>query len=71
MLTLQLDEDVEVIVTDLFADTTPGIVENRVLIARHRGVQLLQHNLHTAIAVYEPTDMVHHGSFAEHVGALV
>lgn len=71
MLTRQLGEEVEVIVTNLFADTTPGIVENCVLIARHRGVQLLQHNLHTAVAVHEPTDVVHHGSLTEHVGALV
>lgn len=71
MLTRQLGKEVEVVITNLFADTAPGIVENGVLIAGHGGVQLLQHNLHTAVAVYEPTDVVHHGSLAEHVGALV
>lgn len=67
----QLGKEVEVVVTNLFADTAPGIVKNRVLITRYRGVQLLQHNLHTAVAVCEPTDVVHHGSLTEHVGALV
>lgn len=32
---------VELMVTNLFADAAPGIVENCMLITRHRGVQLL------------------------------
>lgn len=59
------------IITDLFADATPGVVENRVLISRHRRVQLLQNNLHAAAAVHKPTDVVHHGSLTERAGALV
>lgn len=62
---------ITLIITDLFADAAPGVVENCVLITRHRGVQLLQHNLHTAAAVHKPTDVVHHGSLTEHAGALV
>lgn len=56
---------------NLFADAAPGVVENGVLIPGHRGVQLLQHDLHAAAAVDEATDVVHHGSLAEHAGALV
>lgn len=58
-------------VTDLFADAAPGVVENCVLITRHRRVQLLQHNLHTATAMHKATDVMHHGSLTEHAGALV
>lgn len=56
---------------DLFADAAPGVVENSVLISRHGGVQLLQHDLHTATAVHEPPDVMHHGSLTEHTGTLV
>lgn len=64
-------EETETVVANLFADAAPGVVENGVLIPRHRGVQLLQHDLHAAAAVDEATDVVHHGSLAEHAGALV
>lgn len=60
-----------VIMTDLFADAAPGVVEDRVLITGHGGVQLLQHNLHTATAVHKAPDVVHHGSLTEHAGAMV
>ena len=56
---------------DLFADAAPGVVEDRVLIPRDGGVQLLQHDLHAAAAVHEPADVVHHGSLTVHTGALV
>lgn len=59
------------LLTDLFADAAPGVVEDCVLITRNRRVQLLQHNLHTAAAVYKPPDVVHHGSLTEHAGALI
>ena len=58
-------------VTDLFADAAPGVVEDCVLITGNRGVQLLQHDLNAAAAVHEAPDVVHHGSLAEHAGALV
>lgn len=57
--------------THLFADATPGVVENGVLVARNRGVQLLQHYLHTAVAMDKPTDVVHHGGLTKNAGALV
>lgn len=57
--------------TNLLADAAPGVVEDGVLIPRHRGVQLLQHYLHATAAVHEAPDVVHHGSFTEHAGTLV
>ena len=56
---------------DLFADAAPGVVEDGVLVARDRRVQLLQDNLDTAAAVDKASDVVHHGSVTEHAGALV
>lgn len=61
----------ETAAANLFADAAPGVVENGVLVPGHRGVQLLQHDLHAAAAVDEAADVVHHGSLAEHAGALV
>lgn len=60
-----------VILFDLFADAAPGVVEDRVLITRNRGVQLLQDDLHTANTMHKATDVVHHGSLTEHTGTLV
>ena len=56
---------------DLFADAAPGVVEDGVLVAGDWRVQLLQDYLDTAVAVDEAPDVVHHGSFTEHAGALV
>ena len=55
----------------LFADAAPGVVEDGVLVARHRGVQLLEDDLDTPVAMHKTSDMVHHGSFTVHAGALV
>lgn len=57
--------------TNLFADAAPGIVQNGVLVARYRGVQLLQHYLHTAVAMDKATDVVYHGDLTKDAGALV
>ena len=55
----------------LFAYAAPGVIEDGVLVTRHRRVQLLQHDLHTTAAVNEAPDVMHHGSFTERTGALV
>ncbi|TNN31175.1 hypothetical protein EYF80_058673 [Liparis tanakae] len=51
-------------------NAAPGVVEDGVLVAGHRGVQLLQHDLHAAAAVHEAPDVVHHGSLTVHAGAV-
>lgn len=55
----------------LLAHSTPRVGKYGVLIARHWGVQLLQNDLHTTLTMDKATDVVHHGSFTEHAGALV
>lgn len=60
-----------VVVTNLFADAAPGVVEDGVLVAGYRGVQLFQHDLNAAAAVDEASDVVHHGGLTEHAGTLV
>lgn len=57
--------------TNLFADAAPGVVENGVLVPRHRGVQLLQYYLHTAVAMDKTTDVVYHGVLTKYAGALI
>lgn len=55
----------------MFADAAPGVVENGVLVPRHRGVQLLQYYLHAAVAMDKTADVVHHGGLTKYTGALV
>lgn len=41
------------------------------LVTGNRRVELLQHNLHTAVAVHKTADVVHHGGLTEYAGTLV
>lgn len=55
----------------LFADSAPGVSEDGVLVSRHRRIKLFQNNLDTAVAMHKAADMVYHGGFTVHAGALV
>lgn len=41
------------------------------LISRHWRIQLLQDDLHTALAMHKAPDVMHHGGVTEHARALV
>lgn len=55
----------------LFADSAPGVIQDGVLVTGHGRIELFQNNLDTAISMDKPADVMHHGSFTIHAGALV